>query len=73
MISGHGIGCLPGWLVGQALRAGTLETVLPDISSDALPIHALWPAQRPLPLKLRVVVDALVGRFLPVAPWGEAG
>lgn len=73
VVAGHGIGCLPGWLVGQALRAGTLETVLPDISSDALPIHALWPAQRPLPLKLRVVVDALVERFLPVAPWDEAG
>jgi DNA-binding transcriptional LysR family regulator len=71
VLAGHGIGCLPSWLVAQALRAGTLELVLPEMSSDALPIHALWPAQRPLPLKLRVVIDALVQRFLPVDPWDE--
>jgi DNA-binding transcriptional LysR family regulator len=69
VMAGHGIGCLPGWLVAPAIRAGTLVAVLPEITSDALPIHALWPAQRPLPLRLRVVVDALVERFLPVAPW----
>ena len=69
--AGHGIGCLPSWLVAPAIRAGTLAAVLPDVTSDALPIHALWPAQRPLPLRLRVVVDALVGLFLPVAPWDE--
>jgi DNA-binding transcriptional LysR family regulator len=73
VLAGHGIGCLPCWLVAPALRAGTLETVLPEVSSDALPIHALWPAQRPLPLKLRVVVDALVEKFLPVAPWDVTG
>lgn len=73
VLAGHGIGCLPAWLVAPALRAGTLETVLPDVASDALPIHALWPMQHPLPLKLRVVIDALVERFLPVAPWEATG
>ncbi|MCX5497473.1 LysR family transcriptional regulator [Kaistia dalseonensis] len=73
VLAGHGIGRLPGWLVATALRAGTIETVLPGFSSDEMPIHALWPAPRALPLKVRVVVDALVARFQPVAPWDDPG
>jgi hypothetical protein len=35
------------------------------------PIHAAWPRTRHLARKVRVVVDELVNRFLPVPPWGE--
>ncbi|BCP52605.1 LysR family transcriptional regulator [Kaistia sp. 32K] len=71
VIAGHGIACLPRWLVAPMLRAGVLETVLPEMTSDALPIHAVWPLQRPMPLRLRVVLDALFDRFLPTPPWDD--
>ncbi|WP_394821634.1 LysR family transcriptional regulator [Pendulispora albinea] len=68
-LAGQGVARLPSWLVAEHLASGALEEVLPGHSIEVFPIHVLWLGRAPLPLKTRVVVDALVERFLPIAPW----
>lgn len=69
--AGFGLARLPRWLVAAQLADGTLEEVLPQQAStaSALPIHVIWPHQGALAARQRVVVDHLLARFVPVAPW----
>lgn len=67
--AGHCLAQLPTWLVADDLKSGRLEAVLTEFSADGFPIHALWPQVRHMAPKVRVVVDELVSRFLPVPPW----
>ncbi|WP_009914803.1 LysR substrate-binding domain-containing protein, partial [Burkholderia humptydooensis] len=72
-VAGLGIAYLSTWLAADALRAGRLETVLAERAIDDMPINVLWPHSRALAPKVRVTVDALVGRFTPAPPWaGDA-
>ncbi|WP_063533963.1 LysR family transcriptional regulator [Burkholderia sp. MSMB1589WGS] len=72
-VAGLGIAYLSTWLAADALRAGRLETVLAERAVDDMPINVLWPHSRALAPKVRVTVDALVGRFTPAPPWaGDA-
>lgn len=71
-LAGHGIALLPRWMVAAHLQCGALAAVLPAWSGPSLPIHALWPGGGALPLRVRVVVDALVGAFQAQAPWDTA-
>lgn len=65
-----GIVCLPQWVVAQALSAGRLLQVLPQIYSPATPLHLVWPDTRHPSPKLRAAIDALVNatRTLLVTP-----
>lgn len=61
---GHeGIVLQPSFLVGQDLRDGTLEQVLPDYALPELGIYAVYPSRRHLPPKVRVFVDELARAF----------
>ncbi len=59
-LAGAGIARLPYWLVRSALESGRLRRLLPDWQIHREPIHAVWPAQRPLPAKTRMAIDALL-------------
>lgn len=59
-----GLAWLPSWLVAARLRSGQLVEVLPAWRGPGFEIHALWPLGRHLPMRVRVVIDALV-RQLP--------
>lgn len=67
--AGHGIALLSTWLAAEDLRAGKLVEVLPEMTTQGFPIHAVWPRTQHLAPKVRVVVDELVRRFLPRPPW----
>lgn len=68
-LDGMGLACLSTWLAAGDIASGRLETVLISTPVEDSPIHALWPRSRDLTPKVRIVVDALVSAFLPVAPW----
>lgn len=68
-VSGAGLAFLSTWLAATDLRAGRLEAVMTAASVDDAPMHVLWPRTRDLTPKVRVVVDELVERFVPVPPW----
>ncbi len=73
-IAGLGIVLLPEWMVGPELRAGQLREILPDYrpEPDTTPLHAVYPHQRHLPPKVRVMVDFLVERFAAHYAWDTA-
>lgn len=68
-LRGHGIAILSTWLIADQLRSGELRQLLPGVTTRGFSIHAVWPQTRLVPSKVRVVVDELVRRFLPIAPW----
>lgn len=44
--AGCGVAQLATWLIGQQLREGTLINILPDLSTQGLPLHILWQRSR---------------------------
>jgi DNA-binding transcriptional LysR family regulator len=63
----------PSWLIGEAVRAGTLVPVLKDyqVSNSVEPqqIAVLWPGSRRLSVKVRTVIDFFVACFGTVPYW----
>ncbi|QKC88939.1 LysR family transcriptional regulator [Mesorhizobium sp. NZP2234] len=62
-IAGLGIGCMPDFLVREALRDGRLCTVLDDHVDGRGQFRMLWPSNRHLSPKVRVLVDFLPERL----------
>ena len=63
--AGHGLACLPNWLIRDRVRSGTLIPVLEDVPSLEIVTRALWPETPHLPLRVRFAIDALAAA-LPV-------
>lgn len=73
-IAGGGITLLPTFVCGPKLRGGALARVLPDHEARPISLHALWPASRLQPARLRTFVDFLVARFHTEEPaWDRDG
>ena len=70
---GMGLVMFPSWLIGEALRRGTLVQVLSDfqVSNSLEPqqIAILWPGSRRLSVKVRAVIDFFLERFGAVPYW----
>lgn len=60
--AGLGIGLLPPWGVADCVDAGELVPVLPGWRSEPRDVHAIWPATRAMPRRVRAFVDFLVQR-----------
>ncbi|WP_425463400.1 LysR family transcriptional regulator, partial [Mesorhizobium intechi] len=56
---GMGLAWLPWWLVRERIEAGGLVALLPDRPHYLYDCHALWLRTPHLPLKVRLVIDAL--------------
>lgn len=54
--------------VSADIASGRLERVLPDFASAPAPIHALFPAGRAPPTKLRIFLDALLEHLDAASP-----
>ncbi|WP_199230193.1 LysR substrate-binding domain-containing protein [Azospirillum sp. TSH58] len=57
--AGGGFAVLPEFLVAEEIAAGRLVPLLPDWSLPSGGIHAVYPATRFRPLKVRAFVDML--------------
>ncbi len=68
-IAGLGLALLPMFIAHEALADGRLVALLPDHPPLPLPIAAVWPPVRPMPRKLRAIVDHLVEGFGEVPEW----
>jgi len=71
-LAGQGIVLLPTFLIGEDLRAGALAPVLTDWPPTELTLFALYPPNRFLAAKTRLLIDFLVARF-GERPGGEGG
>ncbi|MBD8874409.1 LysR family transcriptional regulator [Rhodanobacter sp. DHB23] len=58
--AGLGIAQFTRYRIADALAAGTLREILPDLPPPALSVHVLYAQQRQMPARLRVFVDWLV-------------
>jgi DNA-binding transcriptional LysR family regulator len=62
-IAGAGLAWLPCWMMVPELRSGRLELIMNSEQVVATEIHAVWPRMTHLPLKVRLMVDALVNEL----------
>ncbi|QRK12560.1 LysR family transcriptional regulator [Archangium violaceum] len=70
--AGLGLVRLPTVLAVDDVRAGVLVPVLEAVSPPGLPIYAVYPSSRQLPLKVRAFLDTLAQRSAAL-PWEEPG
>jgi DNA-binding transcriptional LysR family regulator len=66
---GLGIAYEPDFIVAPEIRSGRLVQLLPDYSTPASPIAAVYPSRRHLSAKVRSFVDFLVARFAGAPDW----
>ena len=64
-----GLAILPTFYVGDALRAGTLVRVLPDVRLPELGVFAVYPERRNALPKLRAFIDFMIASFGPQPEW----
>lgn len=72
-IAGLGIALLPMFIVHEALADGRLVGLLEELTPVSLPIAVVWPPVKPMPRKLRAIVDHLVEGFGSTPPWLKRG
>jgi DNA-binding transcriptional LysR family regulator len=63
---GHGVGLLPSTYCDQALANGGLIRLLPKWASPQIPVFAVYPSRKYLPLRLRVFLKALAALKSPL-------
>jgi DNA-binding transcriptional LysR family regulator len=66
---GHGVVCLPTYLVGDDLRAGRLVRILPEELVLEASAFAVYPHSRNPSTKVRALVDHLAEAFGPEPEW----
>ena len=62
-LAGAGIALEPAFVVGPAIRAGTLVPVLTNWRLPVIPLHAAYPANRNISSKVRSFVTLLANAF----------
>jgi LysR family transcriptional regulator for bpeEF and oprC len=74
-VIGLGLAQVPDYMAAAPLADGRLVELLPGHRPPAVPIHAVMPANRLVPARVRVVLDALVrwGRDEAAADTRQAG
>lgn len=67
-MAGLGITLLPLFIAHEALESGRLVRIADRLRPTPLPISAVWPRAKPMPMKLRAIVDHLADT-LSGQPW----
>lgn len=65
---GLGVAQVPDYMVTSEIAAGRLVEVLQAFRPPAMPIHVVIPANRMVPARVRVVLDALLAAGAPSTP-----
>lgn len=68
-VQGLGIGFVPTFIAGAYIRDGKLVPLLPQWKPREVSIHAVYPPNRHLSAKVRVLIDFLVERWSPEPEW----
>lgn len=70
-LKGLGIALLPTFIVGPDLQRGLLTPVLPNYSAFPLKLYVIYPVNRHLSTKIRLLTDFLQARFGGLPYWDE--
>nr|WP_315249345.1 LysR family transcriptional regulator [uncultured Duganella sp.] len=68
-LGGLGVIWQPTFLIGDDLRAGRLQRVLPDYHLPDMDVLAVYPSRRHLSAKVRAMIDFLVHELAGTPPW----
>ena len=68
-IRGLGIALLPSFIIDLSIQQGVLQIVLPNYQPSELSIYLLYPINRHLSTKIRLLVEFLQHRFTQHQPW----
>lgn len=68
-LNGVGIGRIPTFLCANDIKEGRLKPILCNWDFKAVPIHALYPSNRHLSVKVRSFVDYVVEELRQNQPW----
>lgn len=68
-VSGHGIVCLPSFIIWKELATGALQPILPEYTLPTMQAYAIYPESRFLAQKVRVLIDYLTEYFGDAAYW----
>lgn len=71
-IRGLGVVCQPSFIAASAVEAGWLKPILEDYPLPELGIYAVFPSNRFIPQRARLLVDYLVERIGPRPYWERA-
>ncbi len=71
-IEGLGIAALPTFIVGPSVARGDLVVLMRDNPMEELGLYAVYPPNRHLTHKVRLLVDALARHFGPEPYWDRA-
>ncbi len=63
LIAGTGLGILPEFLLGDALKSKRLERVLPDWSVPLASVYWVTPPEGPLPKRVEVLGEFLTRKL----------
>lgn len=67
--AGLGIACVPSFVAGAAIRARKVQRLLETFESEPYGVYALYPHNRHLAAKVRVLVDFLAERYRGTPHW----
>ncbi|NJA88428.1 LysR family transcriptional regulator [Rhodocyclus tenuis] len=70
-IQGLGITCAPTFIAEAAVRDGRLLRILDDFACPEFGIYAVFPGNRYLPQRVRVLVDTLAERLAAAPSWDD--
>jgi DNA-binding transcriptional LysR family regulator len=62
-VHGLGVGTAPLWQIRSMVDQGSVELLLTSFEPSPVPVHAVWPATRILPSKVKLFVDLLADRL----------
>lgn len=68
VLAGLGIGQIPTFFLGDALKRGVLVEILPELRNPVIEVHVVYPPGRYVQPKTRAFIDFLVDRFKGVDP-----
>ena len=57
------------WEVGEDIRQGRLQVVLPEWTPQGHAIYAIYPHSRLMPTRVRIFIDYLAEKYGPTPYW----
>lgn len=71
LLAGRGIALLPLFSIGTILKSGKVKRLLTEFPTDDVSLHVVYPQNRHLSPKVRVLVDLMAEHFAQREPWSQ--
>lgn len=68
-MEGLGIVLLPEFIVCEGIRKGKLQVILSDYVLPSIAVNVLYPVNRHLSAKVKLLIEFLQSQFGPIPPW----